>query len=76
MEDKKLGFNKQDWNGIWGYYKSGKAIPFYKWEDPDKNVEYNTPYRKRRVRRWSWQTPISITTWKRLTPTPKQWKKK
>lgn len=76
LEDKKPGFNKQDWNGIWGYYKSGRAIPFYKWEDPDKNVEYNTPYRKRRVRRWSWQTPISITTWKRLTPTPKQWKKK
>lgn len=53
-------------------WKRWKAIAFYKQEDINKPVEYRTPRRKRRVRRWSWVKPISTRTWKSLTPKPKQ----
>ena len=59
-----------DWIGVSS--RRGKSIQNYKREDIDKPVEYKTPWRKRWVRRWSWQKPIATTTWKHLTPTPKR----
>lgn len=69
-QKKSSGKSKDDW--IWVSTKRGKALQFYKREDPDKPVEYKLPWRKRRVRRWSGAKPISTTTWKHLTPTPKR----
>lgn len=65
-----FAWNQQD-DGVWFTLKRGKALQFYKREDIDKPVEYKTPWRKRWVKRWSWVKPISTTTWKHLTPTPK-----
>lgn len=51
---------------IWVSTKRGKAFQFYKMEDPDKPVEYARPWRARFVKKWSWNDPISTTTWKQL----------
>lgn len=69
---KKTSWWKQDQDTIWVSSRRGKSIQNYKREDIDKPVEYRTPWRKRWIRKWSWQLPISTTTWKHLTPTPKK----
>lgn len=69
---KKSSWGKTQEDSIGVSSRRWKAIQFYKREDIDKPVEYKTPWRKRWVRRWSWQQPISPTTWKHLTPKPKK----
>lgn len=69
---KKAWWSKSQDDTIGVSTRRGKAIQFYKREDPDKPVEYKIPWRKRWVRRWSGVQPISTTTWKHLTPTPKK----
>lgn len=68
----KSWWGKWEDETIWVSSKRGKALQFYKREDPDKPTEYKLPWRKRWVRRWSGVKPISTTTWKHLTPTPKR----
>lgn len=63
---------KKDDDTIWVSHRRWKSIKFYNREDIDKPVEYRTPWRKRWVRKWSWVKPISVTTWKHLTPKPKK----
>ena len=72
LDKKSSGKWKKSDDWIWVTSKRWKALQFYKREDPDKPVEYKLPRRKRWVRRWKWVKPISSTTWKHLTPKPKQ----
>lgn len=62
--------NSDDW--IWVSTRRWASLAFVKREDIDKPTEYKLPRRKRRVKKWSWVKPISTTTWKHLTPTPKK----
>ena len=72
LEKKSSGKWKKQDDWIWVTTRRWKALQFYKREDIDKPVEYRTPRRKRWVRKWKGVSPISTTTWKHLTPKPKQ----
>lgn len=72
LDKKSSGRWKKADDWIWVTTRRWKSLQFYKREDPDKPVEYKLPRRKRWVRKWKWVKPISTTTWKHLTPKPKQ----